>query len=125
MAKSFHFFPEGGAEMAKKKMTFDDIMEMAEQYGVKENILFVSAADRYAAQIKMISDMQESLNTDGLVIKTTGSMGQEKIDANPLVAQLPKYNDTANKTLGVMLDIIQRLGTAAPAGDKLGEFLSE
>lgn len=111
--------------MAKKKMTFDDIMEMAEQYGVKENILFVSAADRYAAQIKMISDMQESLNTDGLVIKTTGSMGQEKIDANPLVAQLPKYNDTANKTLGVMLDIIQRLGTAAPAGDKLGEFLSE
>jgi hypothetical protein len=121
----FSFFSEGGAEMAKKKMTFEDIMEMAEQYGVKENILFVSAADRYAAQIKMISDMQESLNTDGLVIKTTGSMGQEKIDANPLVAQLPKYNDTANKTLGVMLDIIQRLGTAAPAGDKLGEFLSE
>jgi hypothetical protein len=25
----------------------------------------------------------------------------------------------------VMLDIIQKLGTQAPAGDKLGEFLSE
>jgi hypothetical protein len=52
-------------------------------------------------------------------------MGQEKIETNPLVAQLPKYNDTANKTLGVMLDIIQRLGAEAPAGDKLGEFLNE
>ena len=30
--------------------------------------------------------------------------------ANPLAGQLPKYNDTANKTLGVMLDIIQKLG---------------
>ena len=62
---------------------------------------------------------------DGLLMTSTGSMGQEKIETNPLVIQLPKYNDTANKTLGVMLDIIQRLGTAAPAGDKLGEFLSE
>ncbi len=42
-----------------------------------------------------------------------------------MAAQLPKYNDTANKTLGVMLDIIGKLGTAAPAGDKLGEFLNE
>ena len=39
--------------------------------------------------------------------------------------QLPKYNDTANKTLGVMLDIIEKLGRQAPAGDKLGEFLNE
>ena len=42
-----------------------------------------------------------------------------------MAAQLPKYNDTANKTLGVMLDIIGKLGTQAPAGDKLGEFLNE
>ena len=60
----------------------------------------------------------------GLLMKSVGSMGQEKVETNPLVAQLPKYNDTANKTLGVMLDIIQKLGTAAPVGEKLGEFLN-
>ena len=57
--------------------------------------------------------------------KVIGSTGQKKIEAHPMAAQLPKYNDTANKTLGVMLDLIAKLGTAAPAGDKLGEFLSE
>ena len=110
--------------MAKKKLTFDEIMDLAEQYGVKDNVLFVSAAKRYDGQTKIIEEMQGNISA-GLLMKTTGSMGQEKIEPNPLVVQLPKYNDTANKTLGVMLDIIQRLGTAAPAGDKLGEFLSE
>lgn len=110
--------------MAKKKLSFDEIMGLAEQYGVKDNVLFVSAADRYAGQIKIIQEMQEEI-ADGLLIKTVGSMGQEKIETNPLVVQLPKYNDTANKTLSVMLDIIQRLGAEAPAGDKLGEFLNE
>ena len=111
--------------MARKKLTFDEIMELAEQYGVKDNVLFVSASKRYAGQLELIESMQEELKTTGLLITSTGSKGQEKMETNPLVAQLPKYNDTANKTLGVMLDIIGKLGTAAPAGDKLGEFLNE
>jgi len=110
--------------MAKQKLSFDEIMELADQYGVKDNVLFVSAAKRYDGQIRIIEEMQESV-AGSLLISTVGSKGQEKIETNPLVAQLPKYNDTANKTLGVMLDIIGKLGTAAPAGDKLGEFLSE
>ena len=110
--------------MAKQKLSFDEIMKLAEQYGVKDNVLFVSAADRYAGQIKIIQEMQKSV-AGGLLMKSVGSMGQEKVETNPLVVQLPKYNDTANKTLSIMLDIIARLGTPAPAGDKLGEFLNE
>jgi len=111
--------------MAKVKQSFDEIMELADQYGVKDNVLFVSAAERYAGQMEMIRRIQEELDKRGLIYGTIGSTGQEKIEANPLAAQLPKYNDTANKTLGVMLDIIGKLGTQAPAGDKLGEFLNE
>jgi len=110
--------------MTKQKLSFDEIMSLAEQYGVKDNVLFVSAADRYAEQIKIIEEMQKSVSGN-LLLTSTGSMGQEKIETNPLVIQLPKYNDTANKTLSIMLDIIGKLGTQAPAGDKLGEFLSE
>ena len=110
--------------MAKVKQSFDEIMELAEQYGVKDNVLFVSAADRYAGQIRIIQEMQESV-AGGLLMTSVGSKGQEKVETNPLVAQLPKYNDTANKTLSIMLDIIGKLGREAPAGDKLGEFLNE
>jgi len=111
--------------MAKQKLSFDEIMKLAEQYGVKDNVLFVSAADRYAGQMDMIRKIQEDLDDRGLTFEVIGSTGQKKIEAHPMAGQLPKYNDTANKTLGVMLDIIGKLGTAAPAGDKLGEFLNE
>ena len=111
--------------MAKPKMTFDEIMEMAELYGVKDNVLFVTASKRYSGQLDMIEKIQTDLNKRGLMITKVNTNGDDVPIANPLVAQMPKYNDTANKTLGVMLDIIQRLGTAAPAGDKLGDFLNE
>ena len=111
--------------MAKKKLTFDEIIEMADSYGVKDNVLFVSAADRYVGQMEMIRNIEDELRTNGMVITKVNTNGDEVPIANPMAAQLPKYNDTANKTLGVMLDIIGKLGTAAPAGDKLGEFLNE
>ena len=111
--------------MAKQKLSFDEIMKLADQYGVRDNVLFVSAAERYAGQMEMIRKIQADLDERGLIYEIIGSTGQQKIEANPLAGQLPKYNDTANKTLGVMLDIIDKLGTAAPAGDKLSEFLNE
>jgi hypothetical protein len=111
--------------MAKKKMTFEEIMELAEQYGIKENVLFVSAAARYAGQMEMIQKIEEDLATRGMMIEKVNVNGDSVPIANPLAGQLPKYNDTANKTLSVMLDIIGKLGTQAPAGDKLGEFLNE
>ena len=96
--------------MTKKKPTFEEIMALADQYGVKDNVLFVSAAQRYSGQLEMIEKIQEDLRDRGLVFEIIGSTGQTKIEANPMAGQLPKYNDTANKTLGVMLDIIQKLG---------------
>ena len=111
--------------MAKKKLTYNDIMALAESYGVKDNILFASASQRYLGQIEMIESIQADLKARGLMIEHTNVKGDINIDMNPLASQLPKYNDTANKTLGVMLDIIQKLGTAAPVGDKLSEFLNE
>ena len=111
--------------MAKKKMTFDEIMELADSYGVKDNVLFVSASKRYAGQVEMIEKMQDELRERGLIIEKVNVNGDSVPIANPLAGQLPKYNDTANKTLSVMLDIISKLGAPAPAGDKLGEFLNE
>ena len=111
--------------MARKKLSYKDIMALADQYGVKDNVLFVSAAKRYDGQVEMIRNIEEELRGNGMVITKVNTNGDEVPMANPMAGQLPKYNDTANKTLGVMLDIISKLGTAAPAGDKLGEFLNE
>ena len=111
--------------MAKKRLSYTKIMELAKAYGVDDNAIFVSAADRYSVQVDLIDQMRKQIEKDGLMIEHTNVKGDVNADVNPLTVQLPKYIDTANKTLSLMLDIIQRLGTTAPAGDKLGEFLNE
>ena len=56
------------------------------------------------------------------MIEHTNVKGDINVDVNPLTVQLPKYIDTANKTLSLMLDIIQRFGTTITTDDDLSEF---
>lgn len=109
--------------MAKNKPEYDEILKLAKDFGVDKNAMFVSALDRYAIQVKMISDIREQIEKDGLMIEHTNVKGDVNVDVNPLTVQLPKYIDTANKTLLLMADIVQKFGSPAPVGDKLGEFL--
>lgn len=99
--------------MAKAKLKYDDIMKLAETYGVSGNTFFTSAADRYVGQVEMIDQMRQQIEKDGLMIGHTNVKGDVNLDVNPLTVQLPKYIDTANKTLSLMLDIVQRLGRPA------------
>ena len=108
-----------------KKLTLKDLMEQAARYGVSENALFVSACNRYMDQMEIIERMRDDIKKNGLMVEHTNVKGDVNMDVNPLTVQLPKYTDAANKTLAIMLDVIQKMGTTAPAGDKLGEFLNE
>ena len=50
--------------------------------------------------------------------------GRENVMANPLVKELPKHMDSANKTLGMMLNIIEGMGGVRKKG-KLDELMNE
>jgi len=111
--------------MAAKKLTFNDLKKMAERYGVEDNPLFASASARYIGQTEMIEKIRADIDERGLMMEHTNVKGEVNMDINPLAVQMPKYVDAANKTLAVMLDVIQRMGTPPAAGDKLGDFLGE
>jgi hypothetical protein len=108
--------------MAKKKLSYKEIMKLAEDYGVKDNVLFVSAADRYVGQVEMIRKIEDELRERGMIIEKVNTNGDTVPIANPMACQLPKYNEVANKSLGVMLDIIEKLGAPAAQADDLDEF---
>ena len=103
--------------MAKGKMTYSELMKLAKAYGVDDNIMFTSAAERYDTQTEMIQKMRVQIEEEGLMVGHTNVKGDINYETHPLVGQIPKYVDTANKTLGVMLDIIQKLGCKT---EKLG-----
>jgi len=103
--------------MAKKAATYDELLKMAKSYGVENNALFLAAAKQYDLQQRVIDLLREGIEEGELTTSKTYIAGQSNDYAAPLVKELPKHSDAANRTAGTILDIIVKLGRP-PAEDK-------
>jgi hypothetical protein len=102
--------------MAKKAATYDELLKMAKSYGVDNNALFLAAAKQYDLQQRVIDLLREGIEEGDLTTQKTYLKGQANDYAAPLVKELPKHSDAANRTAGTILDIIVKLGKP-PAED--------
>lgn len=110
--------------MAKNGKTYREIMKMAKEYGVEKNALFLTALKQYDVQQKVIDDINIVLSEeDNLMTTKEYVKGRENIYANPLVKELPKHADAANRTAGILLDIIKTLGHKKTTGSKLESLM--
>lgn len=110
---------------AKKTITFDDLMNLAKRYSVDKNEIFISSAHQYEMQMNLIDQMKEAIESDSMLVTKEYVKGRENIMANPLVKELPKHYDSANKTLGVMLGIIESFGIKEKSVSKLEALMDE
>lgn len=112
--------------MAAKPKTYTELMEEAKKYGVEKNALFVQAAEQYAMQIAVIRKIKQTLQKDSNFITSKEYVkGRENICAHPLIRELPKHVDSANKTLATMLEIITKLGKPPVPEGKLAELMKD
>ena len=105
--------------MAKKGTTFAELMKMAKSYGVDQNALFLAAAEQYDLQQRVIMLLQESIDENSLTTRKTYIKGEGNDYVAPLVKELPKHSDAANRTAAVILDIILKLGKPPAEDDGL------
>ena len=99
--------------MAKKKTTFAELLKMAKDYGVDQNALFLAAAEQYDLQQRVIGMLKDGIEDGDLTTEKSYIKGQNNEYAAPLVKELPKHSDAANRTAGTILDIIVKLGRKA------------
>lgn len=112
--------------MARKNKTYSDLIKLAKTYGVDKNALFVQAAEQYSVQQMVIQQIGDALqNDDDLLTSKEYVKGRENVYTHPLVKELPKHADSANKTLGTMLEIIKKLGKQPAAEGKLAEMMKD
>lgn len=104
--------------MAKVRKTYDDLLEMAKSYGVDKNALFLAAAKQYDLQQKVIEMMQSGIEGGEMTTSKTYIAGEKNEYAAPLVKELPKHSDAANRTAQVILDIIVKLGQKPAESDE-------
>lgn len=113
--------------MAKTKVkgTYEDLIKLAKEYGVEENRLFLSAAETYSLQMDIIREMKKEIENSSMTCEKTYLAGEKNSYANPIIKELPRHTDSANKTLLTMLDIINKLGRKQEKESALSAFDKE
>lgn len=111
----------------KAVSTYDELMKLAKEYGVDDNAMFIAAAKQYDIQLKVIDLIRKEIeegDTD-LIESKEYVKGSPNAYASPLIKELPKHSDSANRTLGTMLDIITKLGKRVEEESGLSKFEKE
>ena len=110
--------------MAGKKTTYAGLMRMAKKYGVEKNEMFVAAAGQYITQRGVIDEINKKLQEEEDFVTTKEYVkGRENVCVHPLIRELPKHSDSANKTLVTMLEIIKTFGKEPEHHWKLEEMM--
>lgn len=99
---------------------------MAKIYHVDDNPMFLALADQLTLQQSVIKKIKSAVNDKSNLMTTKEYVkGRKNTYVNPLIKELPKQADMANKTIAQMLVIIKELGKEEKPVTKLGEFIND
>lgn len=108
------------------RSVYNKLLKMAEEYGVAENPLFVSAAAQYQTQQLVIAKIKNEIKAEKTLTTTKSYVAdKENQYVHPLVKELPKHAESANRTAATLLDIITKIGTPPKQMSELDEFNNE
>lgn len=87
-----------------------EILRIAEETGVQTNFFFVTTFKRYQVQIKILSELEKSMDESGMLVKKEYVKGRKNLYSNPAVTEYNKTTDSANRTVTTLMRIVQGFG---------------
>ena len=91
-----------------------DLYALAKQYHIENNALFLTAIEQYEIQQRVIRQIKAAIEETELTVAKSYVKGETNIYINPLAKELPQHANAANKTAGIILEIIVKLGHKDP-----------
>ena len=86
------------------------LMELGRRYKVAEEEDYIVAVKTFVEEARLIDEMRKQLKQDGLTVNKVYVKGRENVTAHPLIAEIPKHVDCANRILQTMNGIIETRG---------------
>ena len=115
--------------MARSKPSLEKnikgLRRMAKEYHCEKNPLFMTAVEQYIVQQQIIDMIRKELGDGEVTVSKEYVKSRENIYAHPLIKELPKHSDSANKTAALIIDIIKTVGRKDPESDGFEEFIDE
>lgn len=102
-----------------------EILSIAEKHGVEQNFFFITTFKRYQVQLKILNDLEKSINDNGVLVTKEYVKGRENLYSHPAISDYNRTTDSANRTVVTLMKIITTLRAKDEGdGDELLNFLS-
>ena len=113
--------------MADKKLSLQEqaeqVLTEAEARGVESNFFFVTTFKRYQVQMKLLTELEKAISSDGMTVEKEYVKGRKNIYTNPAISEYNKTATAANQTVTTLMKIITTLSKDKADLDPLMEFL--
>lgn len=95
--------------MARKTINeqAEEILKIAESYGVSKNFFFITAFKRYMVQLKILNELEATLKEDGMIVTKEYVKGRKNVYSHPAIQDFNRTTDSANKTVATLMKIIK------------------
>lgn len=98
----------------RKKLSPESLMKklivFGKVYHIEEEQDFLEAARIYSEEAGLIQQMRDILDEEGLTVTRTMKNGGECPAVHPLLGELPRHIDSANKCLATIGDMVIKRG---------------
>ena len=101
----------------------NEILERAEERGVSSNFFFVTTFKRYQVQMKMLAELEKSIDEFSPTVTKEYVKGRQNVVANPAIQEYNKTATAANGTVATLINIIKSFEGEERTGGKLQDLL--
>lgn len=108
-----------------KNPSIDEILEMADASGVRNNFFFRTTLERYLVQLKILDDLKVEIEQMGTTVKKEYVKGRENVYTNPAISEYNKTTTACNGTVATLLNIIKNLSKADDKESKLQSIFDD
>lgn len=86
-----------------------EILRIAEKFGVEQNFLFLTTFKRYQVQLSILTELEQKIKEDGSLVTKEYVKGRENIYTHPAISEYNKTSQSANNTVATLIKILKDL----------------
>lgn len=85
----------------------EEIIRIAEKYGVEQNFLFLTTFKRYQVQLNILNDLEKTIKEDGSLVTKEYVKGRGNLYTHPAISEYNKTSTSANQTVATLIKIFK------------------
>ena len=111
-------------EKLSLKEQAEEILRIAEKYGVEQNFLFITTFKRYQVQLNILNELEKRIKDDGSLVTKEYVKGRGNLYTHPAIGEYNKTATSANQTVATLIKIFKSMRSESEDDEGEDELLN-